>query len=584
VFLAATKLDDAKNRIIDGKNGEFIFDSKTILDLIDYNKQVKDNTRNLSEREQLDFVTDFAKANLIDRNPRCIEYINKKNKPYMASSIDEMIDYKEFCADKILLDRDIDLKTAKRNFINAMFDIDVPATYQRQFEKEAENRIYFYEKYLPNSEINQNSGNLIHVISDLNNAKTIDKFKNILFTNKKMINSYNTEYIGHQMENELTDYSRDDFASNLQKTANEIRNKSYTKVSTPDGKNKVDVKVLDGEKFYFANFTAMPKCSAKANRILKDNKTNQQEKLYDEMLNTSINPEQICTSIISSEMLAHAASILPDQELSYAIVPENKNKISIAATHDLSTAKRGGTIRTTNKTTTPRSIDDFTAGTTEEHSEVVMDGYPDFIICYDKVTDIAIEKQKKMQQEYNEKGIDKKLDIVLIKSKDKYLPEIKINVMAEHAEIKNKLATNSLNLKDFHKMFERPESNFVLRTLQSIHSSSYRDDVWDEKYNRNALNSMTDILDSISQIIKPEYGRAVLNQVDILLERADTSKPGYGKNFYDHNYAREIDSKRLKQIQNRLELKVKPYEKNVEVSEINNNLKETNLRNSGTTR
>jgi hypothetical protein len=133
-------------------------------------------------------------------------------------------------------------------------------------------------------------------------------------------------------------------------------------------------------------------------------------------------------------------------------------------------------------------------------------------------------------------------------------------------------------------MFERPESNFVLRTLQSIHSSSYRDDVWDEKYNRNALNSMTDILDSISQIIKPEYGRAVLNQVDILLERADTSKPGYGKNFYDHNYAREIDSKRLKQIQNRLELKVKPYEKNVEVSEINNNLKETNLRNSGTTR
>ena len=54
--------------------------------------------------------------------------------------------------------------------------------------------------------------------------------------------------------------------------------------------------------------------------------------------------------------------------------------------YDLATTKRNTPMRHTNKPVTPRELEDFIAGTTEEHNEVVMDAYPDFIVCYDSIS------------------------------------------------------------------------------------------------------------------------------------------------------------------------------------------------------
>lgn len=557
IYTSVTKIVDAGSRITNKEQVHFT--AQDVLALAEFSKN-DSLIYNISEKEQLDVVQKFIKNKELVTDPRFIQYTLKKNKPYCTEKPEEIFNYNEFCADNILLDQDISLEEAKSKLINGLFNLDVPPENRKQFEKEILEELYFHKKYLPQSSLYQEN-DVASQIAQILSSKNIREFKDLLYFNKSSINMVNTHNLGNRIKADLVEVSKTDIAYNLQKTATQIHEMEEQEVYTESGR-PVKAKVLSGEKFYLATSTAMPKCSSRSSKLVAEKGTEARKIIYDEMLSRQMDPNEICTSIVSDKMIAHAASALQDQELIFGFVPENKDAISIAAKYDLSTTRKKSNIRTTSKAVTPRGINDFVNGTTEEHNEAVMSGYPDFIVCYDKITDIAIDKQKAMQEEYDKKGINKKIEIVLVEGKNKYIPQIKDSIAQEHMAIMQKLQTNTLTEKDFKVMFERPESNFVLRTLQAMHSTSYRNDVWDTSYNAQIIESMTNILGQVAAKVPEDRARVVLDQVDILLERSDR-KSAYGSRFYDHSYAEDIDQDRLKNIRGTLIDKVYPYEKSM---------------------
>ena len=562
IYSAVTKLRDAKFRIRDGKSSDFNYDITTVLDLLEYTRTTGFQ-KELSEDDMLDMVEQFAKNPSHVKDPRFIEYSIKNNKPYVAQNLEEILNYREFCADKILLDSQMDLETAKRTLVNALFTIDVPDEQRSRFEKEMMDTLYYHQKYLPASELETTHKTAMDAIRSVLGATNITDFKNILYENKALINSYNTDQIGYLAQYEVSQYSKQDMLHELQSTANQIEQMPVMNVVAANGKT-VQAKVFSGEKFSLATSTAMPRCSSYSNRILKENMPDYEKyskKIYEAMLNTQIVPNEICTSITTDEMLAHAGSALGDQELIFGFVPEAESDISIAAMYDMSTKRNKDGIRTTQVPTTPRSMQDFARGTTEEHNEVVINNtYPRYIVCYDQITDIAIEKRDALEKEYKEKGIDQPIEILFIDAKGKYIPQIKNSVEQEHEDIRRKLDSGQFTYQDFAEMFEQKESNFALRTLQAIHSTSYSEETWSYDYNKKVLDSMTDILERISQIVPPEKARAVEEQVSTLLARADRGTV-YGTRFYDHTYADSIDTLRLEKMENELMRKIQPYER-----------------------
>ena len=365
------------------------------------------------------------------------------------------------------------------------------------------------------------------------------------------------------MQWDMAEFSRENMVEGLQRTYRQIENMPNHTVIAANGR-PVTAKVLMGEEFYLATSTAMPKCSGRSNKIFRENLPDYykvQSEIYNIMLGTEIIPQEICTSITSDKMIAHAGSALPEQELVFAYVPNTASDISIVATHDMSTSRNKEGKRVTQVPTTPRSIEDYVSGTTEEHNEAVMSNvYPRYIVCYDKITDIAIAKRDALEAEYKAKGISQPVEILFIDGKGTYIPQIKNSIEQEHAKIRQKLESGSFTYQDFADMFERKESNFALRTLQAIHSTSYRRDNWDDTYNRNLLDSMTDIIEKVSEIIPPEKARSLENVVSTLIERSDR-KSLYGSRFYEQSYAETIDSYKLEQIQKELMSKIIPYER-----------------------
>lgn len=555
IYASISKLTDASLRITNKE--KFKFNTQDIKNLMDYSR-IDTLIYNVSEKEQLDIVQNLVENKDAVKDPRYVQYMIKKNKPYTTTKIDEILNYNRFCADSILLDQNITLEDAKARLIDGLFNMDVPAEYKAQFQKEIQEELYYHKKYMPDSFLHE-SGSIAEQISQILSAGTITEFKDLLYANREALNSINTHNLGDKVKSDLMEITGIDLAYQLQQTGQAIRNSASVATRTESGK-PVDVKVLSGQPFFLATSTSMPKCSFYTHKILREQPNDARQIIYDQMLNRSIEPNEICTSIESDKMLAHAASALQDQELVYGFVPEAGKDISIAGMYDLATTKKNSTVRHTDRAITPRSASDLTLGTTEEHNEVIMSAYPDFIVCYDKVTDIALEKQQILQREYDEKGIDKKVEIVFVDAKGIYIPQIQNNIMKEHIDIERKIRAGTFSESDFTNMFEQKESNFVLRTLQSIHSTSYRDDVWDPEYNSKVLDSMTRILGEIAEIVPPNKARTVFNQVEILLERADRKKP-YGSRFYDHAYSEDIDTQALNGIRSKLAMKVFPYER-----------------------
>lgn len=559
IFGAATKLNDAKFRIRDGKKSDFVYETQTIIDLLEYERSIK-IPENISEEDMLNMAENFARNQNFQNNPRYIEYSTKRNRPYQAQNIQEIINYKEFCADQILKNPNIDLKSAKRKFLNALFSIDVPQEQRERFEIEMLEQLYFHQKYLPNSMLETTYKPVMNVIRNLFEATNIEDFKNLLSQNKVYINNFNTERIGFLMQRDLSEFSRADMVEKLQETHKKILQMPYQTVFSTNG-IPVNAKVLKGEEFYIATSTAMPKCSGRSHKILMDNLSDPNKarrEIYTEMLNTPMTPREICTSIMSDNMIGHAGSAISEQELIFMYIPDMSKDISIVGMHDLSTIKNKDGERVTEVPTTPRGIEDFVLGTTEEHNEAVMSNvYPRYIVCFDKITDIAIAKKNALEQEYKTKGINQSIEILFIEGKETYIPKIKRNVEQEHLQIRQKLKNGQFTTEDFSKMFERKESNFALRTLQLLHSTSYRKDSWNETYNRDILNSMIDIIESVSKIVPPEKARSVEKVVSTLIDRSNSSN---GSRFYDQTYAFLMDTSKLEKIRTDLMHNIVPYE------------------------
>lgn len=549
IYSAISKLGDVEHRIRDGKYNTIDYDSKTIIDLLEYTRSI-DLSKQLSEEDILDMVEEFTKNSSCVKDPRFVEYTIKNNKPFIAQNSNDILNYREFCADQVLLDPNIDLENAKRTMLNALFTIDVPESQRVRFEKEMMDILYYHQKYLADSDLETTHKTAMDTIRNLFSAKRITDFKDILFESKGLINSYNTDQVGYEMQYYISCFSKKDMSEKLQNTARQIENMPMRMVTATNGQ-PVAVKVFSGESFYLATSTAMPRCSSYSNKILSDTMPDYgkySREIYKAMLNTEMVPQEICTSIVSNEMLAHAGSALQDQELIFGYVPLNPEDISIAAMYDMSTKKNKEGKRITQFPTTPRSINDFEKGTTEEHNEVVINNvYPRYIICFDKITDIAIEKKAALEREYKEKGINQPIEILFIDGKEKYIPQIKSNVEKEHAQIRMKLDRGEFTNQDFAEMFERKESNFCLRSLQAIHSTSYSHENWDDNFNQRVLDSMTDILERVSKIVPPEKARDMEEKISMLIERSDRNH-GYGTRFYDHSYADSIDSYKLEEI------------------------------------
>lgn len=562
IYGASTKLRDAKFRIRDGKSNDFSYNSKTILNLLEYTRNFE-IPKELTEEDVLDLVEQFAKDSGKVEDPRFVEYKIKKNKPFVAQNIEDMLNYREFCADKVLLDQNIGLEQAKRIMINTLFTIDVPAAYQERFEKEMLETLYYHQKYLPTSELETTHKPAMDAIRDLFTAKNITDFKDILFENKSMLNEYNTDQVGFRMQYEMAEFSRQDMVSELRNTERRIQELPMTNVVATNGR-VVQAKVLSGEDFCIATSTAMPKCSGKTSKLLTSSNGDRDKfrsDVYNTMLHTQMLPQQVCTSITNNEMLAHASSALQDQELIFGYVPLNPEDISIAAMYDMSTTKNKSGVRTTQAPTTPRSMQDFVGGTTEEHNEAIMNNvFPRYIVCYDQITDIAIAKRDALEQEYRDKGVIQPIEILFIDAKGKYLPQIKSKIEQEHFDIRQKLNSGTYTYQDFEEMFEKKESNFALRTLQAIHSTSYRDDTWNPEYNVGLLRSMEDILERVSQIVPPDKARFVEEQISTVIDRSNR-KSAYGSRFYDHSYADDIDSYRLETVRDNLLQRIYPYER-----------------------
>jgi len=486
----------------------------------------------------------------------------KKNKPYLASNIDEIINYISYCSNRILQNPSIELKNAKSQLLNALFEIECPIEYKKEFEKEFMDSLYYHKKYLSDSDLEKNSSFLMEELRKIFEANDINEFKELLRKNKDFINCYNTSAIGKKIRENLSEFSKKDIFLNLQETAKKIEEMEEEEIILENGKI-VKAKVFSGEEFNLAISTVMPECSGIAYSIRKEHG---EEVLRNIMLERPINSKERCVGLISNEFLGHAGSISDDMELKYGYVPRSSEDMSIMAIHDMSTSKEDDEKRKNKGVITPRSYKDIITGTTEEHNETVMDGYPRYIICFDKISEIAIKKKEILEKEYKEKGIEQPIEILLIKAKEIYIPRIKEKVQIEHSNIKNKIIEGTFGEEDFSKMFKEKESNFVLRSLQAIHTTSFKEELWSIEYVRNTLDSTIDILDRVSEIISPEKKLYVLNMVNLLLDRADKSKR-YGTRYYDHTYRNQIDTEKLIAIKKKIKGELNIHDLSMQINE-----------------
>jgi len=560
IFTAITKLEEVDFRSCEKE--ESGYETNNVIDLIEYSRSTKIFEKIFDDEDQIDIVKDFIENKEYVKNPRYIDYLLKKNKPYLASNIDEIINYISYCSNRILQNPSIELKNAKSQLLNALFEIECPIEYKKEFEKEFMDSLYYHKKYLSDSDLEKNSSFLMEELRKIFEANDINEFKELLRKNKDFINCYNTSAIGKKIRENLSEFSKKDIFLNLQETAKKIEEMEEEEIILENGKI-VKAKVFSGEEFNLAISTVMPECSGIAYSIRKEHG---EEVLRNIMLERPINSKERCVGLISNEFLGHAGSISDDMELKYGYIPRSSADMSIMAIHDMSTSKEDDEKRKNKGVITPRSYKDIITGTTEEHNETVMDGYPRYIICFDKISEIAIKKKEILEKEYKEKGIEQPIEILLIKAKEIYIPRIKEKVQIEHSNIKNKIIEGTFGEEDFSKMFKEKESNFVLRSLQAIHTTSFKEELWSIEYVRNTLDSTIDILDRVSEIISPEKKLYVLNMVNLLLDRADKSKR-YGTRYYDHTYRNQIDTEKLIAIKKKIKGELNIHDLSMQINE-----------------
>ena len=328
--------------------------------------------------------------------------------------------------------------------------------------------------------------------------------------------------------------------------------KTESTIITYEGED-IPIKNLQGQEFMLAMTTSMPNCSS----ISREGMGMDKDKIRDNMLNRPLNLNNRCTSIISNTMIAHAMSAIQDEELKYAYVPKYVSQVSLQGKHDLSTVKKidenGLEQRKTNRATQSRTAKDLVATTTEEHNETVLNGvYTRYVICFDRISEVAIQKYQMLKHLYLQQGINQKIEILLVDGKDKYIPQIEENLENSFSEITREIQeTGSMSAETIDKFFNSRENNLVLQTVQAINCTSYRDELWSPERNAEKLGRLTEVLELAVDAMPKEQLSKVTAQLDFLLDRKDKDSIN-GQRFYDHCWAKSMDAQRLEGLKERI--------------------------------
>ena len=127
----------------------------------------------------------------------------------------------------------------------------------------------------------------------------------------------------------------------------------------------------------------------------------------------------------------------------------------------------------------------------------------------------------------------------MINNKNNYKIQSESNLQSDiekiNEEIENK---QNLSNETLEKFFNKRERNITLRTFQSIVSTGYRYDVWNENAdklndpnniseNKQNFDLLAELLSKVAKVMPEEYLGHLDSQVDFILSQKE-------KNFYDH--------------------------------------------------
>ncbi len=515
----------------------------------------------MNEEERDNIIREIVENGEWNQNPNLIAYMTKKNKVYPIEKIEDVLEYNKYCIGKILQQEGISLEEARSNLLNSLVNIDViNKDYCKEIEENVIDELYYYNKY-SSSETGEISQAIQSIIEIMDTA-TIKDFKTKLQEKHADIENFNFNTVVENSKQELKEISRKNIIEELNYTQEMLNNTKNVNLAH-EGEN-IPIKKLDGQRFTLAITTVMPHCSG-IRRKLKLEK----DDIIDNMLNRPLNPNNRCTSLINDKMIAHAMSEIQDNELKYAYIPENPSQISICGKHDLSTKNKqdeyGEKHRVSYRSLQNRKANDLIDTTTEEHNEVVLDKvYPRYIVCFDRVSEIAVKKYKKLKEQYEQEGIEQKIEILLIEGKNKYIPQIEEQLEKNMNDVKKEMQeTSTLSEETINKYFNKRERNLMLQTIQAINCTSYQDELWNIDENKQKMNQLINILEESSKLLPKDDIGKIDELVAFLLQKANRNSI-YRKRFYDHSYVPTINEEKLIKIQEFIQSRLSGEEKNEE--------------------
>lgn len=557
IYPAFIKMQEAEFKLNTFKGRNVSFTAKSLLDLIEFSNKTKIlESANEEEKEQV--IALLVQNGEWKNDPRLIEYVTKKNKVYTIKEPSDILDYNKFCMEQILINNDISLEEARQNLINSLVNIDCPkGEYKRELEENILDELYFYKKYKQEGKIGEQGKEpsevdvAIDTLLEIMDSNDIKEFKDKLFAVHKTLGNFNLDAIIKETKEALRGLAKQDLIEELNKTR-DMLDKTESTIITYEGED-IPIKNLQGQEFMLAMTTSMPNCSS----ISREGMGMDKDKIRDNMLNRPLNLNNRCTSIISNTMIAHAMSAIQDEELKYAYVPKYASQVSLQGKHDLSTVKKidenGLEQRKTDRATQSRTAKDLVATTTEEHNETVLNGvYPRYVICFDRISEVAIQKYQMLKHLYLQQGINQKIEILLVDGKDKYIPQIEENLENSFSEITREIQeTGSMSAETIDRFFNNRENNLALQTVQAINCTSYRDELWSPERNAEKLGRLTEVLELAVGAMPKEQLSKVTEQLDFLLDRKDKDSIN-GQRFYDHCWAKSMDAQRLEGLKERI--------------------------------
>ena len=554
IFSALGRLQETKDRL--ALTERIIeFEGKNLIDLLNFDEKTK----------FLDFKDEEEKDNMISmliengnlvNHPSFINYFTKKNKVYTSNKQEDILDYNRFCIEQILNDSEISLEDAKSALINSLFSVVAPfGEYKNEHELNIIDELYFYKRYKEQGliEVTGDEADIDEAISDLIEIfdcnPTIEDFKKVLADkSKKNLPNIQFDNLYRIILKRMRRFAKKDVIAALQDTENAISQMPTENFTLPDS-SSLPIKILNGQDFSLAITTAMPHCS----HMHKERFTSNKDAIELFLLDLPLDPDNICVSFDNQDMVAVPQSASENCELRYAFVPNSIKQLSIMGTHDLSSVKinaKNRTIRVNKRPTQNRAMDDLVLGTTEEHNEGVMNGvFPRYIICFDSVSDLATKKYKQLKKEYKKRGLNQKIELVLVKNREKYLPSINKKLEDHMEEIRKSLSeTHTVTPELYDRFFNKRGRNITLETLQAINSTSYRDSLWNEQENAKKFSMLGDLLKDVLRVIPKEYLGDLQAQVDFLLRK--------NRRCYDHSYFNQLNIEQFETLRQEIQEKI----------------------------